>query len=886
MPKTNKVAQKRWIKGVNAAAMPFAQPPGSFPRDSNLVFVRRGSLYTCDGSLLISAFQGAVQPPGANFGPLTEIFLYEPIGLPNSYYAIAKDFNTHLGNPGGLVAADGGAGGLLSAGTYKWVVTALDGAGGESTGSILSSLALAANHKGSLTWTAVPLAVGYNVYRTVVGGSTFFLVNGSTPVATNSYIDNIPDASLGTQNPPSSDNTQVSQFYQIPATSYDATNIIFTFPADFLPQKDGTPGGSGGGVGRPGAGGGGSTPTSGNQPPTPSGGVTGNISAIPLIIQFKNLMVLLLGNGIVPYTSDGTTPNTIPITNNFQASYASRTASTPQNVGDQISVNIGGTNYIFTATQAGTTSSGGAPAFSATLGSIVADGTVYWKNTGAVAAVTPPRGAAHGIVYAGSLWIGNTSPTSTTDNFDGPSCLKMSDLNNPNSWNPLNVAFLDRDDGTQITGMATFTIAESGIPPVGSLVVFKDFSTFQINGVFGASNFSIQRAQTDMGCTAPRTIQFVPGFGIVRMTHLGIAMFDGVRDRLISEEVRPYIFGGQSDIIQADWNYIWFSKAAMTAQPPMYCCAIPLQTILTGTNSSLTFTVAPFLDSFNPLGSGVYFIKVVGINFNGGTTFTTIGSEQTATCFFDDSVQVNLPANAGFDRWRVFINLNGTGGPGSENYYADFPGTSTTVFLQKPLGESFGVTPYFFGSIGTDLGQMTRLLCYDLVLKAWTVIDIPFPIAALKQFRTIGSIPITVMTGFNDGGVRRWLGGAGIDTVWDAGAVNAGAPDNLVRIRVRSPEVFGKEASDRVYFRQLAIRGTGSPASLKAQVTVNGIQDLVLAPKTVSVLPMGGGEFTGYLDIGQTGVDAHVDLFGAGPMEIQSIDWLAVAKAIRGKVMV
>jgi hypothetical protein len=841
--------------------------------------------------LLISAFQGAVQPPSANFGPLTEIFLYEPIGLPNSYYAIAKDFQTHLGAPTGLVAADGGAGGLLSAGTYLYVVTAIDGAGGETNGSASSSVVLAANHRGSLTWTAVSKATGYNVYRTTAGGGTLLLVNGATPVLTNSYLDNVPDASLGTQQPPGSDSTQVSQFYKIPATSYDATNIIFTFPADFLPQKDGTPGGSGGGTGRPGGGGAGTTPTSGNQPPTPSGGVVGNISPIPLIIQFKNLMVLLLGNGIVPYTSDGTTPNTIPITNNFQASYAARTASTPQNVGDQISVTIGPTNYIFTATQAGTTSAGGAPAFSATLGSIVADGTVYWKNTGAVAAVTPPRGAAHGIIYAGSLWIGNTFPATTADNFDGPSCLKMSDLNNPNSWNPLNVAFLDRDDGTQITGMATFTIAESGIPPVGSLVVFKDFSTFQINGVFGASNFSIQRAQTDMGCTAPRTIQFVPGFGIVRMTHLGIAMFDGVRDRLISEEVRPYIFGGQPDIVQADWNYIWFSKGAMTTNPPMYCCAIPLQTIITESNPSLTFSLSTVLDAAHSLGSGNFFVTVSGIDINGTTTFTNIGTEQNIVSFFNQSIQVNLPSNPPglgplFDKWRVFINLSGLGGPGSENYYADFPGTATTVALQRPLGMAGGVTPYFLGGTGTDLGQMTRLLCYDLVLKAWTIIDLPFPIAALKQFRTIGSIPITVMTGFNDSGVRRWLGGAGLDTTWDAGAINAGAPDNLVHIRVRSPEVYGKDASDRVYFRQLAIRGTGSPASLQAQVTVNGIVNGELAVRSVSVLPMGGGEFTGYLDIGQTGVDAHVDLFGSGPMEIQSIDWLAVAKAIRGKVMV
>jgi hypothetical protein len=365
-------------------------------------------------------------------------------------------------------------------------------------------------------------------------------------------------------------------------------------------------------------------------------------------------------------------------------------------------------------------------------------------------------------------------------------------------------------------------------------------------------------------------------------------MFDGVRDRLISEEIRPYIFGGQPDITPADWNYIWFSKGAMTTNPPMYCCSIPLQTVVQKTNPALTFSLSLTGASPNaPIGT--YYIKVSGISAD-GNTFTSIGTEQTIVNGLSTfAVNVHLPANAGFAKWRIFSN-QGSGGPGSENIYTDVPGFATDVsfntshasYIPGPPASS----PYFLGGVSTNLGQMNRLCCYDLVLKAWTIIDIPFSIAAFKQFRTIGSIPITVMTGFSDGGVRRWLGGTGLDTTWDAGAINAGAADNLVHIRVRSPEVFGKDASDRVYLRQLAIRGTGSPASLKGQVTINGLSGGTLAVTSINVIPMGNGEYAGYLDIGQTGVDAHVDLFGAGPMEIQSIDWLAIAKAIRGKVVV
>jgi hypothetical protein len=212
------------------------------------------------------------------------------------------------------------------------------------------------------------------------------------------------------------------------------------------------------------------------------------------------------------------------------------------------------------------------------------DGTKLTALTGGSG--TAPPGAAAGIVYAGSLWVGNTAPYDLPDGINGPSALRMSNSNNPNSWTDVNSAFLGHGDGTQITGMAVFTIAESGIIPTGSLVVFKDFTTYQITGVFGAANFTIQQAQTDMGCIAPRTIQFVPGFGIVRLTHLGWAVFDGVRDRLLSEELRPFIFLDQSqqtldgnslntDINPLNWAFAYRCWACQTVAPAMYVATYP-----------------------------------------------------------------------------------------------------------------------------------------------------------------------------------------------------------------------------------------------------------------------------------------------------------------------
>jgi hypothetical protein len=83
-----------------------------------------------------------------------------------------------------------------------------------------------------------------------------------------------------------------------------------------------------------------------------------------------------------------------------------------------------------------------------------------------------------------------------------------------------------------------------------------------------------------MGCFAPRSIWFVPGYGVARYSHLGVALFDGVQDTVISEEMRPYLFPSNnldnSDITVADANWIPAAQGCLTANPPMYVMAIPI----------------------------------------------------------------------------------------------------------------------------------------------------------------------------------------------------------------------------------------------------------------------------------------------------------------------
>jgi hypothetical protein len=184
-----------------------------------------------------------------------------------------------------------------------------------------------------------------------------------------------------------------------------------------------------------------------------------------------------------------------------------------------------------------------------------------------------PAGAKHIAFHLGSVWVWNTSGSTTA--LDGPSSLRMSDANNPNSWPNANQTFISKDDGQVGMGLATFTIAETGISPTQTLVCFKNYSGYQVIGVFGATNFSIQKIKSDMGCVAPRSIQFVSGFGIIRLSHKGFALFDGVDDKIISEEIRPYLFG-RDDISGINFGNAIVSWASQSQNPPLYICACPI----------------------------------------------------------------------------------------------------------------------------------------------------------------------------------------------------------------------------------------------------------------------------------------------------------------------
>jgi hypothetical protein len=832
-------------------------------------------------------------------------------------------------------------------GTFDLGISVADGVGGETPIQVYPTpITLNAGQGALIQWPSAltTTAYGYNVYirpigttnwrRLVVFNNPLNSISAvNSPMGTNEFLIAQGFASMGGGSgspigPPGLENTtQAVNFLTIPVSGqgwqyapmplppnlpFGIAYLIHTFPADPLINSGGAAGPRpitpislkqppGGGRGPGGGGGGHPVGGGGRAASSISGGAFNLVSPIPQIIQFANLMFLALGNGITPFVSNGqantaTHPNnTVAITNTFQASFPTWQANIGYLVGDQIAFTIPSSPssppILFTAVQGGISGPiGSEPAFQnvTNIDQTIADNQIIWKNSGTVPTPNPPAGASHVEVYAGSLWVANTAPSfDAAFPSDGPSGVWMSDANNPNSWNPLNTAQIARDDGTEITGLKAFSVAEAGIPTTQQLVVFKNFSTYIINGVFGAADFSIQQAETDQGCIAPRTIQFVPGFGLLRLTHLGFSFFDGIRDRLISTDIRPYLFGdpGQPDIMPMDWAFSYFSKGAQVADPPMYVAAIPvlganadLLATLPASQFTITATAqpgAPIPPNFPP---GNYFFR---ITLRGPIHETAITPEIGPIPVPPDSsnnpstilIQSSSPLPAGYLGWRVYWSELG---PNREDRYQDFnlelgtpgagaqlvyPGTATTGY---PRGLS---------------GSLTRIVCYDLTLKCWTIVDLPFSISVLKSIRVLGQLPLVISGGFYDNTVRYLFHNA---PDWD------GTPINW---SLQTGEVYNQGGDQRVFYRRLRVRGQGTgPIYILPNYEGNDepdpptllTGDLVALNRGLAAVfwALGGDQFMAEGGMMSEAVNAHATVSGQGRVVIDSLDFHAVPKPI------
>ena len=882
------ISQKKWSKLV-AATGALSQPAGALPRLSNLQFTQRGSLQICPGSALIATISTvftnnrnliSFSSLNSNTPPVYSALSQNPTPVLTNVTGFTVTFLAGSGNP---------------AGQYYFGIVAMLGTGHSDIGPTLhQSVAATAVGGASFTWTVTDGALGYQIYlqngRPPNPGNNGALIATIISSATSfTYAGVFPSGSV----PLPFGNT--GSLLELFLSTLNSPDLTFNFI---------TAGGSWASV----------LPVAAAQLPgstsfnyltpipgfSPYGGLPGAACPIPQQIQFAGQIIAILGNGQAPkaYTPAAEGESVVsPLINTFQAAYPTWQASVDWTSGSQLTASDGSVAYVFTATQGGVSGSGSAPSWNFTKDAETSDGSVIWTSGGPITSGIPPIGAAHAVAYAGSLWLANTWPISTqypswaantayanntqivvqdgntpaqswlflslssgvsggtaptwvftpgsstigdgtmawlcesqasypswvastayvvgaqvtaTDpygnywlftatiagasgstapswNFavgvntidntvtwvgegeittalatggavagiDGPSCLKMSDANNPNSWNPVNVAFVSKSDGTQITGLQPFTIAALGISPTGSLCVFKEFTTYQVIGVFGSTSFEIQPAQTNMGCIAARSIQFLPGFGVSRYSHLGFAVFDGINDRLISEDIRPYLFGGvdsEADLVPVDPSYLYLSQSAQTVSPPMYFCAMPL------------------------------------------------------------------------------------------------------------IGQA---------------GQLTRLFCYDLVMKSWAVLDLPWAITSLGAMSGGEGYPL-VLAGRADGTVQRMQSG---DISWSQG----GTDQSDIAWSFRTPDLFGEGGTQRMFYEQATITGYGSAAMVQSIIARLWLDGQQLGAQAVDVVPQGGSNlFEARVRIFRSGYRAHLDVAGSGAGAtgvIDGVDWAVSPKS-------
>jgi hypothetical protein len=736
------VSQKKFAKLVSSTGV-LAQPPGSLPRLSNLLLTQRGSLQIADGSKAIAAIGDA--------------FNWEVISAFDNFQS--GRFPSLVGLALGLTSAGGVtafaatpvAGSGNPPGGYAFGIVGVTANGGHSdmAAATITILPSATFSGVNFTWTGFAGAVTYQIWMfnwpALIGGNGFsgvliasgltgtsFTFTGTLPL-TPSVLTPVGDSTFAL----------LIQISSIVGTSVFFNSLATSFPS-FLPQASSQIPGSPGFTG-----------ALFTRIVTPYGGVSGVCDNIPQVLQFAGKSILILGNGFAPQELDptlGSAATPTPLANTFQAAFPNWQPAVDWITGSQVTDGAG--NY-FVATQGGVSQTPGPPSWNIALGAETADGSVIWTSQGPIVAITAPRGAAHAVAYAGSLWLANTSPQTTSDGIDGPTCLKMSDANNPNSWNPVNTAFIGRDDGTQITGIQPFTIAALGISPTGSLCLFKEFTTYQIIGVFGSPSFEIQPAQTNLGCLAARSIQFLPGFGVVRYTHLGFAVFDGINDRLISEDIRTYLFGGvdeDADLTPVDPSWLYLARSAQTTSPPMYLCAMPL-----------------------------------------------------------------------------------TG----------------------------------------KIGAMTRLFCYDLVMKAWAILDLPWAITSLDWMQAAEGYPL-VLAGKSDGTVQRMQSG---DINWDQGAGDQSA----VKWSFRTPDVFGDGGTQKIFYEEVMVKGYGSAAMLTSMTAKLWLDGQTINSLGVDIVPQGGSNvFEIRFSIFLSGYRAHLDISGNGGGAsgvINTVDWAVVPKS-------
>src|SRR3954462_9218480 len=103
----------------------------------------------------------------------------------------------HLANAGQAALSTNAAGGTIAAGTYKYVVTAINALGQTMASNEQTIVTTGSTSTVTVTWAAVPGATGYKLYKTAAGGATGTELLYKTVAVVTTDIDTAPGAPSG-----------------------------------------------------------------------------------------------------------------------------------------------------------------------------------------------------------------------------------------------------------------------------------------------------------------------------------------------------------------------------------------------------------------------------------------------------------------------------------------------------------------------------------------------------------------------------------------------------------------------------------------------------------------------------------------------------------------
>jgi len=166
-------------------------------------------------------------------------------------------------------------------------------------------------------------------------------------------------------------------------------------------------------------------------------------------------------------------------------------------------------------------------------------------------------------------------------------------------------------------------------------------------------------------------------------------------------------------------------------------------------------------------------------------------------------------------------------------------------------------------------GALTRVFCYDLILKCWVIVDLPWAISSLDRVKAGEGNPL-VLAGKTDGTVQRIQAG---DTLWNS--------TTAVNWSFRTPDVYGEGGSQRLFYREMVLRGYAT-SSIASTVTVTPTVDgSAQTPLTVDIVPQASNSnmFEARVSLWLNGQFCHLDVAGSGSVVIDSVDWTIEPKS-------